>query len=112
MPKNWNIPIILKVTEPMRRFHQWWSSADGRIGQANTIRCTTVFNLLVKVRSGEDTCTGRRCVIEINRINFNGARNILKVLPTKLSTGDRDFPLNLIQNLAGNTNAAAVSDAF
>jgi len=66
----------------------------------------------VKVRGSEDTCTGGRRIIEIERVNLNGSCNVFKVLSTKLPTAYRNFPLNLIENLARNANASAVSDTF
>jgi hypothetical protein len=66
----------------------------------------------VKIRSRKDACAGRRCIIEIDCVNLNGPRYVLEILPTKLPAADRNFPLNLIENLAGNTNASAVGDAF
>src|SRR4029077_13411814 len=112
MPKNWDFPIILKVAQPMRRLQQWWSRANRCVSQTNTIRCITVSNLLVKVRGSEDTCAGRRCIIEIDCVDLNGSSDVFKVLPTKFAAADRNFPLNLIENLARNTNASAVSNAF
>jgi len=66
----------------------------------------------VKIRSRKDACAGRRCIIEIDCVNLNGPRYVLEILPTKLPAADRNFPLNLIEDLARNANASAVSDTF
>ena len=68
--------------------------------------------MLFEIGSGKHLTCSRSSRIEFNRVDFDRFCNVLQVLSTQLTIREIELAFNLIHDLARNTNAAALNDAF
>src|SRR5580698_8261274 len=110
--KNRQLPIIFKVTEPMRRPQYGRSVANPRVGQADSVRRLAIANLLLEICGSEKSGAGRCRDIETNRINLHRLGDVLEILSTEFAIVQIELALDLIEHLARNADATAIGNAL
>jgi hypothetical protein len=112
MPGDRQFPVIFKMTKPVRRLQHRRSTADGRVCQPDTIGRLAIAYFLLEVRGGEEPGARRCGGVEMDRENLHRLGDVLEILPAEFAIGHIKLALDLIEHLARNADAAAISKAF